>query len=137
MRTSKTGIAGASPETRLPELDLVAEASRRVGSNSYQANILKSLVGKASVESILEATRGVGSSSSKYQVFAALARSPGISQVDADLVARNTHAISSSSYQAKVLLALVERASPREIRDAARHISSNHDRIRVLDAIEF
>ena len=117
------------------DADKLATACPAIRSSTHEAKVLSKLVDKASVESILDATKQIRNSSSRYLVFSDLANSKRLSTEDADAIATATPSIGYSAHEAKILVSLVRRASAEKIANAARKIRSPSDRLRVLEAV--
>jgi hypothetical protein len=125
---AKKGLKGV-------EADQIAAAVPKIGVDSYEEAVLVRLANAASMDSLLKAAKQISQANSHHKVLLALAKRPGLMEADADKIAAACHNIGISSYEADVLLALVGKASPKAISAAARHISTQADRLKVLEAI--
>ena len=114
--------------------DRLSAAAGEIGISSYSRQVLEKLVGKASPDAVMKATRHVSSPSDRYPVLRALAKAP-LQVAEADRLAGLAAELEVSSYQSRVLVALADKCSPKALAAAARRISSSSDRAAVLDKL--
>jgi hypothetical protein len=122
------------PQLSQRDADQVASAAERIRSSSYESKVLRELVGKASVSSLLQACRSIDSSGSRREVLDALVASPDLGVADADRLVAEAARITSSTDKTRLLLALVGRAADEKIRKVAARLPSSN-RAQVLDAL--
>lgn len=117
----------------LVESDLDVEAANRVAaavpsidSASYEARILKRLVGVAPNETVLESAGSISSASSRFDVLSALADQPAdaLSPDAADRIVRVVAEQNLTNYQSELLARLIGKARTDVLLEAADSIRS-------------
>jgi hypothetical protein len=129
-------MAVANREKLSPEdCTSIASATARVSFADHQQEILERLAGRASVEVIVGIVKNMSDDTAKYNVLMTIAKLDPLAAEDAERIAGAVGSISFSNYQADLLLALVGHAKPETLKTAAKSITTDSDRLRVLDAL--